>query len=42
MNMILEINNLGKTFGDKKILYNISFSVGKNDIFGLLGPQMVR
>lgn len=39
MNMTLEINNLGKTFGDKTVLDNISFSVGRNEVFGLLGPN---
>ncbi len=35
--MILSINNLSKSFGEKKVLQNISFGVNKNDKFALVG-----
>lgn len=36
---IIEINNLYKKFGDLKVLNNVSFSIPKNSIFGILGPN---
>ena len=36
---IIEINNLYKKFGDFKVLNNVSFSIPKNSIFGILGPN---
>tara|TARA_Y100000814_G_scaffold128999_1_gene93379 strand:+ start:258 stop:1142 length:885 start_codon:yes stop_codon:yes gene_type:complete len=36
---IIEINNLYKKFGDLQVLNNISFSIPKNSIFGILGPN---
>ena len=35
----LILTNIEKTFGSKKILTNISFSIGANEIVGLLGPN---
>lgn len=36
---IIEINNLNKSFGKKKVLKDVSFSVKKGDIFALLGSN---
>lgn len=36
---MLEINNLVKTFGKRKALQGISFSLKKGEIYGLLGPN---
>ncbi len=35
----LEIKNLEKIFGDKKVLDNICLTVGRGELFGLLGPS---
>ena len=35
----LILTNIEKAFGSKKILSNISFSIGANEIVGLLGPN---
>ena len=39
MEKIFEIHNLTKTFGSKKAIDGISFSINKGDCFGLLGPN---
>jgi ABC-type multidrug transport system, ATPase component len=39
MDTILEISQLSKTFGAKKALENVSFSIRKGTCFGLLGPN---
>jgi len=36
---IAKMDSVSKTFGDKKILEKISFSVGKAEILGMLGPN---
>ncbi len=36
---VLQINNLSKSFGNKKIIDNISFEVFAGEIFGFLGPN---
>lgn len=35
----LSVDGLSKSFGDKKALDNVSFSVIKGEVFGLLGPN---
>lgn len=39
MENVIEFQNVSKYFGTKKVLDGVSFSVGKNDIFGYLGPN---
>lgn len=39
MNNILECNNLTKVFGSKRALNNISFTIPRGKIVGLLGPN---
>ncbi|TGU86683.1 ATP-binding cassette domain-containing protein, partial [Mesorhizobium sp. M00.F.Ca.ET.186.01.1.1] len=39
MEHVIEIKDLTKSFGDKKVLNGISLSIGKGRIFGLLGPN---
>ncbi|MDR5002410.1 ABC transporter ATP-binding protein [Brevibacillus parabrevis] len=39
MEHVIEIKDLKKSFGDKKVLNGISLSIGKGRIFGLLGPN---
>ena len=36
---VIEINNLTKEFGDLKAVNDVSFSVQKGELFGLLGPN---
>lgn len=36
---VLETANLSKTFGDKQVVRNVSFSVERGDVFGFLGPN---
>lgn len=38
-NKVLEIKNLSKKFGNKKILNNINLSIYEGDIVGLIGPN---
>ena len=39
MSIILEVNNLSKTYKNFKAIDNISFQVNKGDIYGFLGPN---
>ena len=38
-NIILKCNNLNKSFGKRKILKNVTFSINKGDILGFIGPN---
>ncbi len=38
-NDLIKLNNIIKNFGDSTALNNLSFSIPKNSIFGLLGPN---
>ncbi len=35
----IDVKNLDKSFGEKKVLENISLNVGYGELFGLLGPS---
>ena len=35
----LEVNNVSKSFGKVKALDGVSFSVGRGEVFGLIGPD---
>lgn len=37
--IVLEVKNLQKSYGEKKAVRGISFSVEKGEIFGILGPN---
>ncbi len=39
MDSVLEIRNLTKSFGSKKVIDNLSFSTQKGEVFGFLGPN---
>src|SRR5579884_1340062 len=36
---LVEARNLVKTFGKHEAVKNVSFTIGKGEIFGLLGPN---
>lgn len=36
---MIEMKNLAKSYGTKKVLYNVNFQVNSGEIFGLLGPS---
>lgn len=38
-NEVLDIQNLVQKFGEKEVLKGINLTVGKGEIFGLLGPS---
>lgn len=37
--MLLHIDNVSKSFGQRKILSNIAFSINQREIIGLIGPN---
>lgn len=39
MNDIIRINKIEKSFGELKVLENLSFEVKKGEIFGIIGPD---
>ncbi len=39
MNTILELKNVSKKLGGKKVVDNVSFTVNEGEIFGFLGPN---
>lgn len=39
MTKVLELNNVGKTMGKKKVVDNVSFHINEGEIFGFLGPN---
>lgn len=39
MENILQVNNVSKSFAQKKALDNVSLQIEKGDVFGLLGPN---
>ena len=39
MGVILEINSLRKTFGEKTVVNGLSFKVNEGEILGFLGPN---
>ncbi|WP_011307798.1 ABC transporter ATP-binding protein [Methanosarcina barkeri] len=36
---MIEVRNLSKSYGSRKAVNDISFSIGKSELFGLLGPN---
>lgn len=38
-NTVLEIKNLTKTYGKRKVIDNISLEIQEGEIFGFLGPN---
>ena len=34
----IEVHNVSKSYGKVKALDDVSFSVGKGEVFGLIGP----
>ena len=39
MNKLLEVKNVNKYFGKKRVLKNVSFSVDEGEILGFIGPN---
>ena len=42
MNNLLEIKNVVKTYGDFTALNNVSLTIPRGSVFGLLGPNGAR
>lgn len=38
-NHLVEVNNINKSFGKKKVLQDVSFYIDKNEIVGFVGPN---
>lgn len=36
----IEVNNISKHYGKVQALNNVSFSVKKGEVFGLIGPDV--
>jgi len=36
---MIRVENVSKSFGSKKALYQISFEIKEGEIFGFLGPS---
>lgn len=36
---MIEVRNLSKSYGSTKAVNDISLSIGKGELFGLLGPN---
>ena len=36
---VIVTNNLGRSYGDKKVLKNVNLTIRESEIFGLLGPD---
>ena len=39
--LILKLENISLSFGNRQILENINFEINKGEIFGMLGPNGV-
>lgn len=39
MDPLIDVNNLGKKFGDEYAIKNLSFKINSGEIFGLIGPN---
>jgi hypothetical protein len=39
---LLNVDNLTKTFGARRVLSNVGFSAGSGEVVGLIGPNFVR
>ena len=35
----IEVHHISKSYGEVKVLEDVSFSVGKGEVFGLIGPD---
>ncbi len=39
MDSALEIDRISKSYADRKVVDDVSFSVGRGEVFGLVGPN---